>query len=73
MQPLGGTRKVFPLRVPQTVLESATRLAHARHISVNHFISLAMEQMIDRVSVEGWPGEMPAQEEKKAAREKKRE
>lgn len=44
----------FPLRLCPSVRQQATELAHQEHISLNHFISLAVAEKITRMEHEAW-------------------
>ena len=39
----------FPLRLPVSVRDTATELAHKDGVSLNHFISLAVAEKISRL------------------------
>ena len=39
----------FPLRLPVSVRDTATELAHRDGVSLNHFISLAVAEKISRL------------------------
>jgi hypothetical protein len=45
----GRTRHTFLLRLPNTTLQSAKKVAQSEGISLNHFISLAVAEKLSRL------------------------